>query len=112
MKRRAALWLLLPLATCAASVLAADISVVPNELWDRPRSGRAVLDSPGIRQAVQLLLARPDASLIIHHGRGQERLLEAEELRAWLIALSVEATRILLNNDLQANEPLKVEIRQ
>ena len=112
MKRRAAFSFLLALAMCAASVPAADIAVVPSELWDRPRSGRAVLDSPGIRQTVQLLLTRPDASLIIHHGRGQERLLEAEELRAWLIALSVEAARILLNNDLQANEPLKMEIRQ
>ncbi|HTP94485.1 MAG TPA: hypothetical protein VMK05_01445 [Burkholderiales bacterium] len=88
---------------------AADVMVVPSELWDRPRTGRAVLDTPSVRRAVQLLLARPNATLIIHHGRGQEPQLAAEELRAWLVALAVEAARVSLNNDLQSNE-LRLEV--
>ncbi len=110
MKRYAVIVWLLLVVVGDARALAAEFMVVPNELWDRPRTGRGVLDTPGIRQAVQLLLARPNAGLVIHHGRGQDPQLAAEELRAWLIALAVEAARISLSNDLQGNEPLKLEV--
>ena len=75
---------------CIAAGSAAETVTVPPELWDRPRSYRAVLEQPAVKQAVSAYLARPGARLIIHHAAGQEPQLQAEELRAWLAALAVE----------------------
>lgn len=90
--------------------VAAQTFVVPPELWDRPRGGRAVLDQPAIRQAVNACLAQPDARLIVHHGAGQESLLAAEELRSWLTALAVEPARVSLRGGRRPAEPLLLEI--
>ena len=94
-------------ATLAA---AAQTFVVPPELWDRPRSGRAVLEQPAIRQAVNACLAQPGSRLIVRHATAQESRLAAEELRSWLGALAVEPGRISLRNDLKTSEPLRLEI--
>jgi hypothetical protein len=102
-------------ALCAGMALAtfavaAQTFVVPPELWDRPRSGRAVLEQPAVRQAVSAWLALPGARLVVHHGSGQESLLAAEELRAWLAALAIEPARISLRNDLKPLESLRLEV--
>lgn len=89
---------------------AGDTYTVGPELWDRPRSGSAVAGQPVVRQAVNAYLSRPGATLIIHHAAGQEPLLQAEELRAWLIALAIETGRVSLRSDLQPGEPLKIEV--
>jgi hypothetical protein len=94
----------------SASVAAAQNFVVPPELWDRPRSGRAVLELPVLRQAVGAWLAQPGARLVVHHGAGQEPSLAAAELRAWLAALAIEPARIVLRSDLQPTEPLRLEV--
>ena len=94
----------------AAFAAAAQTFVVPPELWDRPRSGRAVLEQPAIRQAVNACLAQPDARLVIDHGAGQESLLAAEELRSWLTALADEPGRVSLRGGLKPAEPLRLEL--
>jgi hypothetical protein len=101
-------WVLL--CAVAAPVWADDIFTVPPALWDRPRSARAVLDQPAVRQAVELYLARPASRLVIHHGNGQDPLAQAEEFRAWLLALAVDGARIDLRNDIRSNEALKIEV--
>ena len=101
-------WVLLWAA--AAPVWADDIFTVPPALWDRPRSARAVLDQPAVRQAIELYLARPAARLVIHHGNGPDPLAQAEEFRAWLMALAIDGARVDLRNDLRANEALKLEV--
>jgi hypothetical protein len=99
------------LALClAAGGVAAQVFVVPPELWDRPRSGQRILSEPSIRQAVQVWLEQPAARLVVRHATGQESLLAAEELRAWLVALAVEPGRIALRNDLKPSEPLRLEV--
>ena len=108
--RRAAAFALL--CTLAAVAQAADIFTVAPELWDRPRSARAVLEQPLIKQALELHLSRPGSRIVIHHGYGQDPLLQAEELRAWLMALAVDGARIGLINDVKLNEPLKIEVVQ
>ncbi len=102
--------LLLVLLYAAALAAAAQTFVVPPELWDRPRSGRAVLEQPVIRRAVNACLAQPGARLVVRHGAGQESQLAAEELRSWLAALAVEPGRISLRGDLQPAEPLRIEV--
>lgn len=80
------------LGAIAASAQAADILVVPPELWDRPRSARVVLEQPAVKQALQQHLAQSGSRLVIHHGLGQEPLVQAEELRRWLMALAVDSS--------------------
>jgi len=96
-------------ALAAASGFAQTF-IVPPELWDRPRSGSAVLDQPALRQAVHAYMEHPGSRLVVRHGASQESRLAAEELRSWLAALAVEPTRISLRNDLKPSEPLTIEV--
>lgn len=84
---------------------------MPDKLWERPRSGQAVAALPELRACVQEHLGKPGSSLVIHHAVADEAGLRAAELRYWLIALALDGMRVELKNDLQPNEPLKVEIR-
>jgi hypothetical protein len=97
-------------ALAASATASAQSFTVAPELWDRPRSGPAVMERATIQQAVGAWLALPDARIVVHHGPGQESFLQAEELRAWLIALAVEAQRVMLRNDLASSEPLRLEV--
>ena len=94
----------------AAFAAAAQTFVVPPELWDRPRSGKAVLEQPAVRQAVNALLAQPGARLVVRHGPEPESLHAAEELRLWLSALAIEPPRIALRNDLRPSESMQLEL--
>ena len=98
------------LVAAAAQARSADIFTLAPDLFDRPRSARAVLDQPAVRQALQQYLAQPAARLVIHHGYGQDPLLQAEELRVWLMALAVDGARVSLINDVRPHEPLKIEV--
>ena len=98
------------LCVAAAGARAEDIFTLAPALWDRPRSARAVQEQAAVRQGLEQYLARPAARLIIHHGYGQDPLLQAEELRMWLMALAVDGARIALINDVRPNEPLKIEV--
>ena len=96
---------------CAAGIACAgDLLTVAPELWDRPRTAHAVHEQPSVRQAVGLYLAQPDAQLVIHHAVAPEAVQQAEELRAWLMALAVDAARIRLVNDLPPGQPLAIEV--
>lgn len=77
----------------------AGAAEVAPELWDRPRSAQAVMAQPAVRQAVLALQSRSDARLWIVHGQRQDAMLQAEELRAWLVALAVEGARLRLRAD-------------
>lgn len=94
----------------AAGAAAGEPVSVPPELWDRPRSAGAVLGQPALRGALRAWLARPGARLVIHHGYGQAPQEQAEELRAWLMALAVDGARIGLAADLKAGDSLKIEV--
>lgn len=82
------------------------------ELWDRPRSARNVLEQPAIRDAVRAHIAQTGSRIVIHHGYGQNPLLQAGELRAWLMTLAVDAARISLLNDVKPGESLRIEVLQ
>lgn len=89
---------------------AAQGSVVPVEFWDHPRTGRAVLEQPAIREAVKLHLEQEGSRIVLHHGPTDESRLLAEELRAWLMALALDASRITLQNDVKLADPLRIEV--
>jgi hypothetical protein len=83
---------------------------VPPEFWDRPRTARAFLEQPQVKQVIAAALAKPESTLLIHHGSGQEPLVQAEELRSWLVALAIEPRRIALRGGLAAGSPVSIEI--
>ncbi len=94
----------------AAGAPAAENFMLTHELWDRPRTARVILEQPGVKPALRQHLGQPGSRLVIHHALGQEALLQAEELRVWLMALAVDGARIGLSNDARQNEPLRIEI--
>lgn len=75
---------------------AAERYPLPAQFWHSARSGEVVATDPTLAKAMQRFIEYPRASLIIHHAREDESLARAEELRGWLIALGVEASRISL----------------
>ena len=100
------------MAACAlaATAVHAESLPVPAELWDRPRTGHAVLAVPAVRQAMHSLLTAPEAKLTVRHPPGAEGAAQAEELRAWLVAHAVEPSRIALRADLQPKQALQLEV--
>lgn len=108
LKRIGLLACLLIASHCAV----AQTCVVPDSLWEKPRSGQAVAALPDLRSCVQGHLARPESALLIHHARADESALHAAELRYWLMALALDGAHIDLKNDLQPNQPLRVEVRE
>ena len=87
----------------------AERTALPAELWDSPRSAALIVAQPVLQHSVAELLAHPGARLLIHHGGSDEAISQAEELRAWLIALAVDSKRIELNTDNDARS-LSVEL--
>ena len=110
-RSRIAIALFIALAPVLPSI-GADVRVleVPVELWDRPRSGRSVMAVPAIRQAVGLLSSRPDANLVIWHAPGSEPTLQAEEMKAWLMAHAIGPGRITLRSDSGTGRALRLEV--
>jgi len=100
------LWLL----AGAGPACTAEILPVPPELWDRPRTGRAVMAVPAVRKAAVLLVEKPEARLTIRHPRGPDGAVQAEELRAWLVAHAIDDKRIALRAELAPNQPLELEL--
>ncbi len=86
-----AMVLLLPLQAHAAQLAP--------ELWDRPRSAQAVMAQPAVRDAIAAYQRKGAARIVIIHGTRQEAQLQAEELRAWLVALAVDSARVQLRAD-------------
>lgn len=83
---------------------------VPPELWDRPRSGRAVLAVPVVQRVLGELASAPAAQLTIRHAPGVEATGQAEELRAWLVSHALDAERIVLRPDLAARQSIQLDV--
>ncbi len=103
-------WLIAACLLAPAAAWPGQMAAVPAELWELPRTARAVLAQPVLREHVAALLASGDAALAIHYGGGEEALLRAEELRAWLIALAVDDKQIMLAGDLPGAGELRIEL--
>lgn len=88
---------LLLIAGAAMLPVSLPAAEIAPELWDRPRSAQAVMASPAIRQAVAAWQQDAAARIMIVHGPRQEA--QAEELRAWLVALAVDGARVFLRAD-------------
>lgn len=98
------------LALAGAPALAAPSCPVPSEIWDRPRSGRALLGEEAIRPCLGPAARDPALRVLIRHGSRGEAPLQAEELKGWLAALAIEPSRVDLVNDLGANDRVVIEV--
>ncbi len=88
-------WIVLILSCVGAEAFAQEqLFELSAEQWARPRQGEALVAYPSLRAAVTALDATPDAMLQIRYPGGEEGSLWAGELRDWLIALGVPASRI------------------
>jgi hypothetical protein len=90
--------------------VAAEVFHVPAELWDRPRTGRALLSSPAIKQALSTLLNGTQSRLVIRHAPDAESVAHAEELRAWFVAHAVEPSRLSVRGNLAPKQALILEV--
>lgn len=109
MRIAAGLWFALLFSCACANVLAQSADIAP-ALWDRPRTGLSVLEQESIKRAVRSALTKPDSQIIVHHPPGQEPLVQAEELRSWLIALAIDARRIVVRAGIASGAPIKIEV--
>ena len=73
--------------------------VVPADLWLAPRSGQAIRNNAQISKALDSYFQLAQARVRLHHHKRDESSAQAEELRGWLIALGIEASRIELVED-------------
>ncbi len=98
------------LALLAGPALAAQRCQVPPELWDKPRSGRALAANPALKPCLEQAALRPSARVVIRHGSRGEAPLQAEELKGWLAALAIDPARIALAGDLGPGDELALEV--
>ena len=97
--------------TMVAAMLAAlpvQSAEIDPALWDRPRTAQTVLAQPALRQIAEAYFARDGVRIHIVHGARQEAQSQAGELRAWLIALGMDGSRLQLRED-RAASGLRVE---
>jgi len=62
--------------------------------WAQPRHGEWLVQQPALSAAVNALQQQPAAHLVIRYPGGDEGVLWADELQAWLVALGVASSRI------------------
>lgn len=107
MKRLLPLTLLL---ACLTTANAAEERRLSHSEWSVPRDAGTVLTMSALRESVQALLDEDHRHLLIRYPGGEEGTLWAEEVRAWLIALSIDAERIELAPGASDNETLELQI--
>lgn len=62
--------------------------------WARPRHGDWLVSQPALAAAIEQLQHSPNSHLEIRYPGGDEGVLWAEELQAWMVALGVASDRI------------------
>lgn len=87
--------------TCALLLLLAPLVVQGGQSWDisasewaRPRHGDWLARQPALSAAIEQLQQDSEARLQILYPGGDEGVLWADELQAWLVALGVGSNRI------------------
>jgi len=73
-----------------------QVAVVDAEFWASPRNGEVVLKYEPIAGAVRLLIADPEAYLILFHPESEFGELWGLELQAWLVSLGIVSDRLEL----------------
>ncbi|MHB1678452.1 MAG: hypothetical protein ACYCSS_13145 [Sulfuriferula sp.] len=88
----------------------AETCTVNDSFWLQPRSGVMVLDNQEIKPCITTLQANDHSTLVISYSDTDEASVSADELRQWLIALALPATRIVLKKLNTSTDPIRLEI--
>ena len=91
MLKRTCILLLLFVPLAAQCAQSWDISASE---WARPRHGDWLVRQSALAGAIEQLQQDPTARMQIHYPGGDEGVLWADELQAWLVALGVSSERI------------------
>lgn len=84
----------LSLLASAAARADSDRFSISADQWALPRSGKALVQLPPLRAAVQDWVAHPGARIVLVHAGSDVGNLWAGELQDWLVALGVPSDRI------------------
>jgi hypothetical protein len=91
--------------------LSAQTLILTEAQWAAPRQARALVRLPGFGELMTTLERQPQGALVVRYGNGEDALLWAEELKTWLVALGVPATRVLLERDSGLSGQVAIEAR-
>jgi len=86
--------LIIALLISPAGAVAGETWQLPAAEWAQPRHGEWLVRQPALAAAVNALQQQPEAHLLIRYPGGDEGVLWADELQAWLVALGVASRRI------------------
>ncbi|MEQ1667393.1 MAG: hypothetical protein ABL868_02965 [Sulfuriferula sp.] len=96
----------------AALIIAANAQaqtcVVDDNLWLQPRTGLAIRNNANIMPCISAILAGDTMHIV--HANNDDANIHADELRQWLIALALPATRIILDKT-NTTESIRLETR-
>ena len=73
----------------------AQTCIVDDSLWLQPRTGLTIRNNTGIAPCISAMLAGDKMRII--YANNDDASIHADELRQWLNALALPATRIMLD---------------
>ena len=82
------------------------------DVWAQPRDGRVIADMSPLPEVIDGWMDQPAQTLVIRYPGGEEGLLWAHELRAWLTALGVPLNRQELMAGSHQPETIELELVQ
>jgi hypothetical protein len=94
-----------------SSGAAGDVWTISAEDWSRPRSGAALIQIPGLRDAVIAWSGQSDARLVIHYPGGEEGALWADELMDWLVSLGVPVGKIVTSAGHSRDDTITIDLQ-
>ena len=96
---------------CTAAYAADSVEIITAEDWARPRSGESLVELPALKRTVRNFLGQKGArQIVIHHPRGEEGVLWAEELRGWLVALGIPFDAIVVDPESSRIDALELAV--
>lgn len=94
-----------------AALAAADsVHVLTAQQWAVPRSGKAIVELPPVREAMQAMRETEGSRLIIRYPGGDEGTLWARELHAWLVALGLGSQHIEIQPGSRQADTIEMQV--
>ncbi len=92
-------------------VVFAESTTITAEQWARPRSGEMIVRTNALAKLVNIFNKDSNHYFTLHYHTGDEGMLWAEELKAWMIALGIPSAKIVLLPGLEDGSRVEIELR-
>lgn len=106
----AMLFCLLAALPVQAGAAQSDQAIIDSKTWARPRSGTRLVAMPQLAAIMREFEVQPKKALVIYHASGDDGVLWADELRAWLIALGAPSARLVVRAGLAPRDRLILKL--